>query len=81
MYLFEHVFAIGNGEPSRNSILGSGFNPDGASEVSPVANIKTSSTDTAAWSSAKKNCSDTSWRCVFKTSYKKMNDLQTFTIK
>lgn len=46
--VFEHVFAIGNGESSRNSIFGDGSNPDGGSEVSPVANMKTSSTDTAA---------------------------------
>lgn len=76
--MFEHVFAIGNGE---SSILGNGSNPDGGSEVSPVANIKTSSTDTAVWPSAKKKCSDTSWQCVFSTSYKKMSDLQTFTVK
>lgn len=50
---FEHVFAIGNGESSRNSICGNGSNPEGGSDVSPVANIKTSSTETAASPSAK----------------------------
>lgn len=54
-----HVFAIVNAESSRNSICGSGSKPDGGSEDSPVANIKISSTDTAAWPSAKKNNSDT----------------------
>lgn len=56
---FVYVFAIGNAESSRNFICGSGSKPDGGSEDSPVTNIKTYSTDTAAWPSAKKNNSDT----------------------
>ena len=66
----QHVFAIGNGESSRNSILSDGSNSDGGSEFSPVANIKTSSTDTAASPPAKKKCS-APWQCVFSTSYEK----------
>lgn len=56
---FVHVFAIGNAELSRNCIFGGGSKLDGGSEDSLVANIKTPSTDTAAWPSAKKNNSDT----------------------
>lgn len=48
------MFAIGNGESSRNSTCGIGSMPEGGSDVSPVANIKTSVTDTAALPSAKK---------------------------
>lgn len=50
---FKHVFAIGNKESSRNCRLGSGSNPEGGSDVSPVANIRTSPTDTAVCDSAK----------------------------
>lgn len=67
-------------ESSRNSILGNVSNPDGGSEVSPVANIKTSSTDTAAWSSAKKrhfHLGNVFSQLVMKN----MSDLQTFIVK
>jgi len=51
--MLRHVLAIGNRESSRKCSFGSGSNPEGGSDVSPVANIKTSSIDTAAWPSVK----------------------------
>ena len=41
------MFDIGNGVFVKNSMHGSGVTPAGGSDVSPVANISTSSRDTA----------------------------------
>lgn len=43
-----HVLAIGNKESLRKKMHGSGDIPAGGSDFNPVANIKTSSRDTAA---------------------------------
>lgn len=58
VHFFEHVFALGNGESSRNSICGNDSKPDGGRDLSPIVNIKTSSTYTAASPSANKKGSD-----------------------
>lgn len=54
-------FAIVNEGSSRNYIRGNGSKPDGRSDISPVANIKTFSTDTAAWPPARGKGLDTPW--------------------
>lgn len=41
------MFDIGNGEFVKNSMHGSGVIPAGGRDASPVANISTSSRDTA----------------------------------
>lgn len=51
--LLAHVFAIGNGELLRNSMLGAGVIPAGGIDDSPVANISTSSRDTVVCVSAR----------------------------
>lgn len=53
--MFVHVLAIGKGEWAKNWMLGGGVIPAGGSAPKPVANIRTSSRDTAATFSKKEN--------------------------
>lgn len=52
--VFVHVVAMGKAESVKKSILGGGVNPAGGSADKPVANISTSSKDTAVTFSKKR---------------------------